>query len=67
MTLPTDAANHPIYLLIVNTETNNINYINKRSESEWISLISALPYVEETTFLGEDCTNGYLYDIYRLR
>lgn len=67
MTLPTDAANHPIYLLIVNTETNNINYINERSETEWISLISVLPYVEETTFLGEDCTNGYLYDIYRLR
>ena len=67
MTLPANAANQPVYLLIVNTEANNINYINERSESEWISLISDLPYVEETTFLGEDCTNGYLYDIYRLR
>lgn len=66
MTLPTDATNHPIYLLIVNTETNNINYINERSETEWISLISALPYVEKNTFIGEDCTNGYLYDIYQL-
>lgn len=66
MTLPTDATSHPIYLLIVNTETNNINYINERSETEWISLISALPYVEKNTFIGEDCTNGYLYDIYQL-
>lgn len=66
MTLPTDATNHPIYLLIVNTETNNINYINERSETEWISLISVLPYVEKNTFIGEDCTNGYLYDIYQL-
>ncbi len=67
MTLPADAINHPIYLLIVNKETNNINYINERSESEWISLISALPYIEKNTFIGNDCTNGYLYDIYQLR
>lgn len=67
VTLPTDVANQSIYLLIVNTDTSNFNFINERSESEWISLISVLPYVEKNTFIGEDCTNGYLYDIYQLR
>lgn len=65
-TLPENATNHPIYFIFADTEESNINFLNKRTESDWLSIAAKLPYTDNNIFVGTDYTNSYLYKIYQI-
>ena len=66
-TLPESSANEHIYVLFPDISSDNIQIMGARTNDEWLSMIKELPYAEEFTWLGTDCENGYIVEIYQLR
>ena len=66
-TLPEASANEHIYVLFPDISSDNIEIMGARTNDEWLSMIKSLPYAEEFTWLGTDCENGYIVEIYQLR
>lgn len=66
-TLPDSSSDEAVYVLFPYISSDNIEIMGARTNEEWLDMIKSLPYTEEFIWLGTDCENGYLVDIYQIR